>query len=45
MVRPGPAPDDETPPRPFGWGGLYALVIGALAASIAALLWLTGRWR
>ena len=45
MSAPVPAPDDEAPPRPFGWGGLYALVIVTLAATIAALLWLTGRWR
>ena len=41
------APDiaDETPPRPFGWGGLYALVIAVLVVSITALWWLTERWR
>jgi hypothetical protein len=44
--RPVPAPgDDEAPPRPFGWGGLYALVLVALAAAIVALAWLTERWR
>ena len=34
-------------PPPFGgrWGVLYALVIAALAACIAALAWLSGRWR
>jgi hypothetical protein len=46
MADPAPAGNrDEAPPRPFGWRGLYALVIVALAASIAALLWLTERWR
>ena len=39
------SPDDDAPPRPFGWGGLYGLVIVVLAATIAALAWLTGHWR
>ena len=43
--QPPPAADDDAPPRPFGWGGLYALVIVVLAASIAALAWLTERWK
>ena len=43
-MTPG-AHDDDAPPRPFGWGGLYALVIVELAATIAALAWLTGHWR
>ena len=42
---PAPGSDDDTPPRPFGWGGLYALVLGALALCIVALAWLTERWR
>ena len=47
MTRhPAPAAgDDEAPPRPFVWGGLYALVLVALAAAIGALVWLTERWR
>jgi hypothetical protein len=41
-----PAAERDEPP-PFGgsWGALYALVIAALAACIAALAWLTERWR
>jgi hypothetical protein len=43
--------DDANPgsgePPPFGgrWSVLYALVIAALAACIATLAWLSGRWR
>ena len=40
----GPAmtpPDDQAPPGPLGWRGLYALVLGALALVIVSLLWLT----
>jgi hypothetical protein len=42
----GPAKDrDEPPPVGGSWGALYALVVAGLAASIAALAWLSGRWR
>ncbi len=40
-----PEPDTERPPVPLSWGQLYAIVIGALAVSIALLAWLTERWR
>jgi hypothetical protein len=42
---PTPRPDGEAPPLPLSWGQLYAIVILALAASIAALAWLTERWK
>jgi hypothetical protein len=42
--RPGHALD-ERPPFGGSWGALYALVIFALVACIAALAWLSGRWR
>jgi len=48
MRRPGDERDDaesEPPPLPLSWRQLYALVIGALAVVIAALAWLTERWR
>jgi hypothetical protein len=38
-------PADEPPPFGGSWGALYAVVIVALAASIAVLAWLTGHWR
>ena len=37
--------EPERPPLPLSWGQLYAIVIGALVAVIAALAWLTERWR
>ena len=44
-AAPTPTPDGESPPLPLSWAQLYAIVIAALAASIAALAWLTERWR
>jgi hypothetical protein len=36
---------DGPPPVGGSWGALYALVIVALVACIAALAWVSGRWR
>ena len=38
-----PPPTDDAPPLPGG--ALYGIVVAVLAATIAALAWLTGHWR
>ena len=37
--------EEEAPPLPLTWGALYAIVLAALALTIALLAWLTERWR
>lgn len=44
-AREEPPSADEPPPFGGRWGVLYALVLAALAAVIAALAWLTGHYR
>lgn len=45
-MSPAPAADgrDDARPPVLTWPALYAIVLLALAACIAALAWLTGHW-